>query len=361
MVITRSMVQYGRRTVGVPFRGASINRRSTVLGKRTRTGRTVTRSTQTRNRYTSGQGVTGQYDRKTVYRKKSMPRYRKRRWRRFLKRVAAVSEKDLGTQTVVMNINATPQNQTTQKQLLWDCALYSHNSSITYWSDLDYIADKNANATGSVGNSTTDTTGLKISPSTKIIFKSAILDLTIRNASTQQTSQGLFSFNSVARMEVDIYECSVRRSDEEGVVYNDLIEMLKQNIARTEAIGEIGATNEIDIDKRGVTPWDCAYALSNFGIKIWKKTKYTLANNEQMTYQMRDPRRHVMNQRKLSSFEGCADPNTRILLVIGKLAPGLPVGSSVGDFQEILQIGLTRKYFYKVDNYTEDRTYYANR
>jgi len=132
---------------------------------------------------------------------------------------------------------------------------------------------------------------------------------------------------------------------------------LAQNPVRTDAIG--GAGTEVALTLRGVTPFDLTYALSNFKIKILRKTKYTIAQGDQITYQMRDPGRHVKLQRELTSNEGPIYPGlTRIILVIGKLSPGIPVGPGDQTFQEVLDFGVTRKYFYKVENWTEDRTRY---
>lgn len=328
---------------------AAATRAANRMRTRTRTG--------TRRNPTSGVGVTEQYDAKTVYRKRRMPRFRKRRWRQFKNKVAAVSEKDLGTQTVVFNTSITASNTTSGNQTLFDCALYpSTSGALTYWNDLDQIGQYNALA------DTTATAGLKISPSSKIIFKSAILDITVRNGSTVRNT-GAYSYSSTAKMEVDVYEITVRRGDEEGVTYSNLLALFNQNPTRTSAIGDgvAGAPSKIDLNLRGVTPFDCAYSLSNFGIKIWKKTKYQLSNGEQFTYQYRDPRRYVLNQRHITSNEGPFEPRmTRCLLIIGRMCPGVTVGSVDGTFQENLIVGCTRKYFYKVENWSEDRTGYAN-
>ena len=65
--------------------------------------------TVTKKRQTSGLGVTQQHDRRMVYRKRRMSRRLKRRWRNFSRKVLSVSEKDLGSRTVVRNdlINIT--------------------------------------------------------------------------------------------------------------------------------------------------------------------------------------------------------------------------------------------------------------
>jgi len=199
--------------------------------------------------------------------------------------------------------------------------------------------------------------GLAIGPSSKIIFKSAVLDMTIRNASTNNGSP-----DAAARLELDIYECTCRHTAEEtGATYATPSNMFIENPAQTEPIGG-GATVEISNNLRGVTPFDFSYTLSRFGIRIERKTKYTIANGDQITYQMRDPIRRSSTQRELGNQDGWNKPGwTRFVVLVGKVAPGLTVGAvgTPGTYQQIINVGLTRKYVFKVENYTEDRTAYA--
>lgn len=345
------------RRPGMPgaFPGTSgrYNRRIN-LGRAARLRKfSATRTRNSRKRSTSGIGVTEQYDAKLVYRKRRMPRGRRRRWKAFSRKVLAVSEKDLGTQQVLFNIGVNPTNVISGNQLLFNCALYSMTSGTSYWNDMDQIGQYNAAA------ATTAATGLTVDPTTKIIFKSAVLDITVRNSSTYTADGSTYGINPSARMEVDVYEISVNRCDEEAATFTDLLGLLAQAPIRTQPIGG-GATSKVALTSRGVTPFDLSYALSVFGIKIWKKTKYQLSNNEQFTYQIRDPRRHVMTQRELTSSEGpCKRGLTRCVLIVGRMAPGLALGLTTGTYQEGLQIGITRKYQYKVENWSEDRTAYA--
>jgi len=323
------------------------------LGKRMRyRTRSYTRQKRRRKSMKTGQGVTQHYDARLIYRKRSMRPRMKRRWKKFKNKVLAVSEKDMGSQTVVMNSIQVVSNHTVGNQLIFDCGLYTSTSTTSWYNDMDNIGGLNAGAV------TTPASGLAVGASTKIIFKSAVLDMTIRNSSTFKSSD-LESPNSAARMEVDVYEITLKSADEEGAVYSSLLSLFNQNPIRTQTIG--GGGFALGIQSRGVTPWDCTYSLSQFGIKIWKKTKFQISNNDQITYQMRDPRRHVMNQRELSSAEGFAYRNlTKLVLIVGRLAPGLTVGNINGTYQERLVIGLSRKYFYKVENWSEDRTSYMN-
>lgn len=321
-------------------------------GFRQRSNRSFTLAQRRGVKYpTSGVGVTTQHDQRRVYTKRRMPRRMKRRWRKFSKKVLAISEKDLGTQQVMFNKQVNASNNLAGNQTIFSCALYGlRSATASHFNDLQQIATYNANA------ATTSSTGLFVGESTKILFQSAILDLTIRNGSTffDGTTTGPSPY---ARMEVDVYELTMRHTaEEQGAAYDTIDSIFNQNQQRTLPIGG-GATSEIIYDRRGVTPFELSYALSRFGIKIWKKTKYQISNGDQITYQMRDPRRHSVVQREMQNQDGFNKPGlTKILYVTGKLAPGLTVGNTANTFQEALNIGITRKYMYKIENWTEDRT-----
>lgn len=230
--------------------------------------------------------------------------------------------------------------------------MYPLSSTAGAGNDLNTIS-------GWLAGANTDTaTGLAVGSSSKVIFTSGVMDLTIRNASTNNGS-----YDSTARMEVDIYECSMRHTAEEsGSAYAEPLSVFATNDARTLVIGG-GATLQDKLSVRGSTPFDMSYALSRFGIKIWSKRKYQIANNDQITYQVRDPRRHSTTMRELVNQDGFNKPGwTRFVVLVGKIAPGLTVGAVgvAGVYQEILQVAMTRKYCAKVENWTEDRTAYVN-
>lgn len=314
-----------------------------------------------RNRRTgsSGTGVTQQRDSKTIYVKKRMTRRRRNAWKKFTKKVHFVAEKDLGTQTAVINENITTTNNTTPiQQLMQNCALYGVKSgSILGYNDLFRIATYINQA------DQTAVKGLTAYKSTKVLFQSGILDLTIRNSSGVYTTYPASVYTSEARLEVDVYEVSQRSLGDDGTTfYNDILAEFDQGPADTDVVGgTLPIDNEIAIYRRGCTPWDLPYVLSRFGIKIWRKTKYTIGSGDQITYQIRDPRRHVMNMDQMLNADGHNRPGlTRHLIILAKLSPGLDVGAASGKYFMSMSVGCTRKYSFKMENYTEDRTLYLN-
>jgi len=315
--------------------------------------RTTTRTRTQGN--VSGIGVTTQRDSRFVYAKRRMPRYRRNRWKRFGRKVNAIAEKELGSRTVVRNFTTSAINPTDGDHVVTHCYLYPQRGTAALADDLFVISglENTTNPTAAAGDT--------ISPSTKFLFQSAVLDVTIKNASgiRDSVTPALIVPSGELKMEVDVYEVSLNTSTEEtGVTHPSLISLFFDNTAYTGPIG--GTGTELSITQRGVTPFDMTYALSRWGIKIWKKTKYLIPNGDVITYQMRDPRRHVTNFRDLGFRDGFNRPGwTKCLLIIGKVIPGYTVGTAGDEVAERLLIGSSRKYLYKIEGVNEDRTRYV--
>lgn len=303
--------------------------------------------TKRRKNTTSGVGVTTQHDARLIYRKRTMPAFKKRAWKGFVRKVNAVSEKELGNRTVVFNISEARNNTTSGNCADGAFYLYPFVSTTSYANDI-------ANVSGF--ENTLDPTaaaGVTIDPSSKYLFQSAVLDLTVRN--TSKGNGGTATENP--RMELDVYEITMSR-DKGNYNVNNFLEVLNTNVTTTRSIG--GGGTEIIRNQRGVTPWELSFALSRFGLKIWKKTKYTLSQGETFTYQVRDPKRYQITRNELSTVNGFNRRGmTRIIYMQGKLVPGLTVGSAVDTYTESFTVGLTRKYMYKVEGVNDDRTQYV--
>jgi len=298
--------------------------------------------------------VTTQRDSKFVYAKKRMPRGRRRRWRNYVRRVHAVSEKELGSRTVVRNFTSAWTNPESTNHVIAEVHLYPQRGTTDIADDMYIISglENLSDPTAAAGDT--------ISPSTKILFQSGVLDVTIKNASgVRGDPASLITPSSELKMEVDVYEVSIRTNTEEtGATYVNLTTLLNNNTTYTGPIG--GTGTELNLAFRGVTPFDMTYALSRWGIRIWKKTKYLIPNGDVITYQIRDPRRHVTTLRDLGARDGFNRPGwTRSLLIVGKVIPGYTVGSTEGTVAERLLIGSTRKYLYKIEGVNEDRTRYV--
>lgn len=314
--------------------------RSTALAAR---GRGLGSLTQTRRRnVTSGIGTTAQYDRKLIYRKKYMPRYKKRRWRSFIKKVNAVVDKDLGSRTVVRNdqvFNGQLMNlagETLQAQT--NLGIYGNESAaFEPLNDLRRMrVDSDLGTTG------------------KMIFTSGIFDMTVTNTSSRQAD----SPNPSIRLEVDVYEITSSKDFGNvgvGTTAKTLPEVFAEGATDTANIP--GTTNTLSIARRGATPWDFPSAISEYGLKILKKTKYFLNERDTFTYQIRDPKRHFVDRQKLN-MDGQNMPGmTRFIYIIFRPVPGYEWRDTTPDVYR-LTFGITRKYLYKIQDQTQDYDVY---
>lgn len=274
----------------------------------------------------SGKGITTQFDRNTQYVKTRMPRYRRKRWARFCKKVDAVYSKKLGTRTVVFNKQlGLTLNQTTQQ--IATLNLYGFDGAV----------DDNTNCgsrdilTMMINDPTITKTGTPpISPiNGKIMFKSAVLDVTMAN--NPATNNG--------PLEVDVYEIHHRKFVQNQTMQASFIDG-ELNSATISGAG-IGLT----LQQRGVTPFDLPIAMGQDGLSIYKKTKYFIPVNGTVTYQIRDPRNISFNAEQIHGNTGfCWPGKTRSLLIVAKNVVGFNQANNN------LAIGVTRKYSYVTES-----------
>lgn len=344
-----SIMAYGRRRI----RGGMRNLARSLTQRRRSAGR---QSLRRRNRkfVSGGSGVTSQYDRTLQYRKKSMPRYRKKRWKSFVRKIHAISEKELGSRTVLFNNQISTLNETPGNQTCLTLALYPQKGSASWLTDINQIS-----AMENTGNSTA-ALGETVSNSTKYLFQSGVLDITVRNSST--IASGTETISLSGKMEIDVYEMVASRDFVDDTTNRDHISAcMAVGFADTATIGGAADPANIAINKRGCTPWECPLGLGRFRIKILKKTKYFLPAGDTFTYQIRDPKRHVLIHKDMVNELGPNLPKlTRFVYIIGKLVPGLTLGTGLGQYAEKLDVGVTRKYFYKIEGMSEDRDRYVS-
>jgi len=181
----------------------------------------------------------------------------------------------------------------------------------------------------------------------RLIFQSAVLDITVANGSLNSSSQAV-------PIELDVYEVTSNRSwqdnNDSASTNINLVNIIGRGF--TDTSNEGSAATGLTLNQRGVTPFEACSALSSYGIKIWKKTKYFLGANQTMTYQMRDPKRHSWSNTVIGQWESGNMPKaTRWLLFIAKAVPGYNMDVA-GRVQ--IHIGVTRKYMYKVNKSSRD-------
>nr|QRI44241.1 MAG: coat protein [Circoviridae sp.] len=267
-----------------------------------------------------GSGVTPQYDRTQQYRKSKMPRRRKRQWLKFVKRVTAVSQRNLGTKTVLFNDTLTLPEVTNQGQAFYSLCLYgmhgAEDSATTCGNKDVFTICNNDPDIQKVGSTPTPVQGI-------ITFHSACLDMTMRNSGN-------------VPMEVDLYV--VYHRDE--VNDSQLVNTFVTAAANTSSIS--GAGTSLELSNRGATPFDFPMAMAKGKFQVYKKTKYLLPAGGTATYQHRDARNYIFNAANLTDTNGYAWPGkTCSILIIQKRVTGL---TELG----VMSFGVTRKYSYTV-------------
>lgn len=276
-----------------------------------------------RARVSSGRGITAQHDVSRIYNKRYMPRRKKRVWKRFVRKVHSVNQKLLGTRSIIMNSQILPDAPAVAFQNYATFCLYGlrGNNGLADtpngYSDLKRIV---------TADTSIPTTG-------KVLFKSAVLDATFTNDGENP-------------LELDIYELSFSK-DKHG--YYDVDSAI---VDAENTVPDI--TNALTLKSRGATLFEFPQAISNLGMKILKKTKYFLSSRQSCTYQIRDPKNHVLEKMQLTddSFPNSFawKGKTRVICAVFKGTPNTGGAS--------LAIGVTRKYSYCVLEQTGDKEGY---
>lgn len=264
-------------------------------------------------RVTSGNGVTRQTDSRTQYRKRYMPKGKKRRWVKFVKKVKAVNAKDEGTKTVVLNNlwSVTGPANTQAYNMFY---LYgSRNNNLGNelgGADLDYLFKNGTDNTLSVE---------------KLKFKSAVFDMTFTN-------------NGPKKLEVDLYHFTFYGMGK----YGSMASAHGAALSDTPIIDPNGTTpfSVCTLAARGVTPFDLPELLRGLQGTIVKKVKYFVDVDSEFTYQIRDAKEHTISEFNISKGnQSLAQPRiTQGVMLVSKSISG-DAADTYG-----LSVRVTRKY-----------------
>ena len=218
------------------------------------------------------------------------------------------------------------------------------------------------NAIGQLENEANPTAaaGATISFNSKVMFQSAVMDITIRNTSDKLKTLdpgnpllNVYEAAPDAAVELDIYELYATKDwADVGQIWDSVTTVLNQY--DDPQIG--GAGTGISVSDRGASPFEFGAQMSRAGVKITKKTKFFIPNGQTITWQVRDPSRKTIHYGDLERQESYNKKGwTKHYFLIYKLVPGLVQGNTVGDIRTQLDIGCTRKYSYKVEGFNEPR------
>lgn len=216
---------------------------------------------------TVGKGITRQHDRQNVYNYRRMPKARRRKWKKFVKRVTAVTQRNQVSSHIIRNRSAAQEGVLNEQGIM--CVLHAGASGDSAlaptWENTDFL-QKCIAADQHFGGSTE-----------KIQIQSLVTDLTVRNETTQLMEVDVYEGDFTKRSKSTYFSAEVNRAESE-----------------TAVLTGAGVASQIELGKRGATPFNLPMIMSDAGWKIKGKKKYFLASGDVFTYQIRDPKNHVM-------------------------------------------------------------------
>lgn len=283
-----------------------------------------TRGTQTRSSSSGGNGITTQRDVVTQYRKKRMPKKRKKRWVRKVKAFNAMLGKRVGTTSIVQNAvleQSFANDGSNQSYLI--CHLYGAFGADTF--------NREAGTRDIYKMLIEDD---RIDPNaTTFQFTGACLDVTGRNTGDLP-------------LEVDMYIIIHKGGKHRASTESELISA-QANVNEPAGADPI-TTDDVTLSQRGVTPFQLPY-WTKYGNTILKKVKYFLPQDATFTYQWKDPKNYLLNAQTIRDYSNnfvATKGMTKTLMFVFKPIVGSPTTGEVRTAK--LTIGHTRTYAYKV-------------
>lgn len=281
--------------------------------------------------------VTQQRDFATQYRKSYMPKYKKRSWKNFTKKVTAVQIKNAGLKTVLRNFRIV-STSAANKQQIAACLMYGNQgttdeaSALAGCRDLYRIFQNDPDITRNLADPNNP-----IPISGKLTFASAVLDLTIRNLAEIDC-------------EVDVYHVVYQKDqDLKATGIDNPVYPFSQG---EPLIINTGNT-AVNINERGTTLFDISSALSATRTKILKKVKYYMEPGRSLFIQHRDPKNYVIDVQRIKNTGFGLQGVTFGIIVVHK-----PTVSNAENLVSTLAIGCTRKYSYTaLEENTDCATY----
>lgn len=294
------------------------------------------RAARARNRAGLAKSITAQHDSKTVYKKKRMPRRKRKRWAKFVKKVAAATD-DRGTQTFLFN---RAHSETTSakvggvgQQSIICAHLYGKNGAI----EAKELGNRDL---FSICN---DLVANGVDDSAKIRFTSAVLDITVTN----QKNPAIPENDYEGPLEVDVYH--IIYPSNKQLIVNGLVAAFD---AATLKVNGGWGLPKVNIADRGATPFDIGQCMSITGLKILNKKKYYMGYGQAFTYQIRDPRNRTFDMGTYNDKFCWYNPKmTQSLMIIAKPTAIIADGSKFN-----LIVGASRSYKLQVEGISADNS-----
>jgi len=282
-----------------------------------------------------GNGVTFQHDSQSQYRRRRMPRGKRRRWVKFIKKVAAATDSQIPTRSVVFNDLYDFSQEDVVGQSYTLIPLYSAKANFTapVPSELNQLSDLNRITTSEF------TTFESVR---HIRFESAVLDITIHD------TQGPGSTPT----ELDIYYIVFRKD----VYMSDFGQLVNNSQTYLPPINNNTPEAKLGLTNVGATPFSLPNLCSHF--RIIKKEKVITNPGSITTRQWRVPKNKYLNTASLRHISQ-AGGNQNMFAMKGwtcgilLIAKGTPLaGTPERDFA--YSINSTRAYNYKIIEYSSN-------
>ena len=333
-----------------------------MLGKRKRTVSKKPYSQKRRKVYKESKykgGITTQHDRQLQYVKKSMPKYRKSAWKKFVKKVRAVELQDRGLitqQFQFMNtVGAAEYSQGFHAYHLYgikDSALaVTANGGEPGHRDIQLIARNALLNTTQYGNPALNNANPEIGKFgfSKILFESAVLDVTI------------FNDRNYTQL-VEVYHIWYKKKNDINTLAeaHTIFKNGLQKIQDTTTYSGVSDQSGIDLYNYGTSLFECGPMIARLGITIKSKRIYTLPAGQSVTYQIRDPKNHTIDLAQYLNrgaeqgvSPGYADPKLTetVLVVVKPPAYDMPEGYEGSG----VRVTAIRTYKYSVEGNATDR------
>jgi len=282
--------------------------------------------TKRRSAAGSSQIVTTQHDVTRSYRRRRMPKRKRKRWVSALRRFRALSLKHMASRTRILTYDGT-FTCAAGAQVMQDFALYGYFGAAYNWgfNDLERIADHEKVAQDASGPE--NTTPFLGNP--KLIFRSAVLDMTITN--TADTT-----------VEIDIFYWYLTRKPPGEVLMS-----LLDNAATEAGTIDLGQT-AVARALLGVTPFDLPASLRYY--KISQVRKLIISAGQASSLMIRSPGNKVFNSSMLETELTTNDvfglPGfTRGLLMVCK---GVPSAADTDSTDVSITYSFQNKYHYSI-------------
>lgn len=215
--------------------------------------------------------LTNQFDVKRQYTRRRMPRFKRRRWGRFVRKVRACTDKDYASQYQILRSRGT-SSAAADAQTAFSCGIYGQNGTPSTANDFG-VNDLSQLATLS------GDTGLN----NMFIMKSAVLDVEITNTGE-------------ASVTVDCYEIVCRKDiNSQGTTIAGPNDLFIDGFSNQDTLG---GNSSVSAAVPGATPFQNSLYTSHF--TILKKTRVLLSPGQATHFNYRDAKDRVYKSEQIS-------------------------------------------------------------